>query len=105
MNPQTVGKHRKRRRRLDSVAMDEGRLAVVLRQEEQHRKFVYVMNEIVRSQLGLYNSCLVREEHEASVKLVKNCVEVSEASTSLYCYLLFCILFPSSLSLLSLIHI
>ena len=58
--------------------MDEGRLAIVLRQEEQHRKFVYIMNDIVRSRLADYNKCLVREEHEASLKLVKNCVEVRQ---------------------------
>nr|KAG5710618.1 hypothetical protein BaRGS_013264 [Batillaria attramentaria] len=56
--------------------MDEGRLGLVLRQEEQHRKFVYMMNDIVRSQLGMYTNCLARERHEASMKLINSCVEV-----------------------------
>lgn len=59
--------------------MDEGRLGLAVRREEKHRKFVYIMNDIVRTQLGLYNSCLAREEHEASVKLVKSSVEVKRA--------------------------
>lgn len=56
--------------------MDEGRLAVVFRREEQHRKFVYVMNDIVRARLSVYSNCLAREQHESSVKLLKNCSEV-----------------------------
>lgn len=56
--------------------MDEGRLGIVVRQEERHRKFVYMMNDIVRAQLGLYSNCLAREQHEASIKLVSSCVEV-----------------------------
>ncbi|XP_076436249.1 uncharacterized protein LOC143275845 [Babylonia areolata] len=59
--------------------MDEGRLAVVLRQEEQHRKFVYMMNDIVRARFGLYSNWLSREQHDSSVKLVKNCTEVKRS--------------------------
>lgn len=52
--------------------MEEGRLGTVLRQEERHRKFVYMMNDIGRTRLGLYNNFLVKEQHENSTKMVKN---------------------------------
>ncbi|PVD21759.1 hypothetical protein C0Q70_17560 [Pomacea canaliculata] len=59
--------------------MDEGRLAMVLRRVEQQRKYVYMVNDIVRAQHGLLHGCLAREEREATLKLTKSTLEVRRA--------------------------
>ncbi|XP_046556934.1 uncharacterized protein LOC124266176 [Haliotis rubra] len=59
--------------------MDEGRYGQVRRQEDRHRKFVCIINDILKTKTDVYESCLSREKYETSFKYVKNAMTVRRA--------------------------
>lgn len=54
--------------------MDTGRLGVVRRQENSRRKFVFMLNEVMRSQYEVVDGYLSREKFEIGVKYDKSFV-------------------------------
>lgn len=54
--------------------MDTGRLGVVRRQENSRRKFVFMLNEVMRSQYEVVDGYLTREKFEIGVKYDKSFV-------------------------------
>ncbi|XP_071096303.1 uncharacterized protein [Haliotis cracherodii] len=59
--------------------MDEGRYGQVRRLEDRHRKFVCIINDILKTKTDVYESCLSREKYETSFKYVKNAMTVRRA--------------------------
>ena len=58
--------------------MDEGRIALVKRQEDKHRKFVCILNDMIKTRDEEYQSCLNRERYEMTFKYVKNFMTVKQ---------------------------
>ncbi|CAG2246821.1 unnamed protein product [Mytilus edulis] len=59
--------------------MDEGRLGIVRRQENSRRKFVFMLNEVMRSQCNVVDECISREKFEIGVKYDKSFVPIRRA--------------------------
>lgn len=56
--------------------MDTGRLGIVRRQENSRRKFVFMLNDVIKTQCEVVDECLSREKFEIGVKYDKSFVPV-----------------------------
>ncbi|XP_041368750.1 uncharacterized protein LOC121383055 [Gigantopelta aegis] len=59
--------------------MDEGRIGAVKRQEDKHRKFACILNEMIKSRETEYEKSLSRERYETSFRYVKNFMSVKQS--------------------------
>ncbi|XP_012945961.1 uncharacterized protein LOC106013814 [Aplysia californica] len=58
---------------------DGGRLAAVRKCQNYNRKFVHIMNDIIKNRQEVYHNCLSREQQEASTKLVSDVLTVKRS--------------------------
>lgn len=56
--------------------MDTGRLGIVRRQENSRRKFVFMLNDVMKSHYEVVDDCLSREKFEIGIKYDKSLVPV-----------------------------
>ena len=54
--------------------MDTGRLGMVRRQENSHRKYICILNDVIKSKWETEDQCLTREKFEIGVKHDKSSV-------------------------------